>query len=363
MRRTLIFVGHGRPQDPRINPGGFSTASRLLFQSGFFDRWNTTIVDVSSKAFPREATLGLIMRGIRRIVAFTKACFRSQAGVALIFSAHGGSFLEKIIMCVVGSLLGVKCCLYIASGYFMDGVRRSKVPRLYKWILSIPQLLMCPSATWVRLYKEIGVGEERCVVVPNWIDVNSYAVCRKEQPVDDAVAFIFIGMLVEQKGVYELIEAAGQIRIDLPRARWTVVGGGPELDPLRRRASELGLSDQILFTGWATPEMVVEFLKRTDVLVLPTHTDAFPNVILEAMAAGLPVIATAVGGIPGFIRNGENGILVPPRDSLMLASAMSSLARDYELRKALSTAGIHYVSHVHDSRLVLGRLAAVLSSL
>lgn len=363
MKRTMIFVGHARSRDANINPGGFATSSRLLLESDFFDRWNTIVVDISSKAFPREGLFRLITRGIRRLAAFTKACLKSDSGIAVIFSAHRTSFIEKMIMCLVGTLLGVRCSLFIRSGYFMDDVRSSKVPRVYRWLLSIPQLLLCPSPAWVQFYNTIGIPPDRCVVVPNWIDVDSFTVCRKEQPPSDAVTFIFVGWLVGPKGVYEFVEAAGKIRNELPCARWIVVGGGPEQDALRRRASELGLSDRILFTGWARPEEVLEYLKLADVLVLPTHTDAFPNVILEGMAAGLPVITTAVGGIPGLIRNGENGILVPPGDSLILASAMSSLARNYELRKALSTAGIHYVSHVHDSRLVLSRLGAVLSSL
>lgn len=131
---------------------------------------------------------------------------------------------------------------------------------------------------------------------------------------------------------------------------WVIVGDGEEKDHLRCFSREKGLLDKVLFTGWVTREELVEYLKQADVFALPTYAEGFSNAMLEAMAAGLPVTTTPVGGIPGFITNGGNGILVPPRDSARLAEATVKLAK---FRRTL--VGSLSRGFEHDGGMALGR--------
>ena len=124
----------------------------------------------------------------------------------------------------------------------------------------------------------------------------------------------------------------------LPRAR-LVLGGAGELERAREMARSLGFEDALETPGWVVGEEKELLLKRAWVFTLPSHWEAMPMAVLEAMAAGLPVVATRVGGVPAAVADGESGILVEPRDPERLAEALVRLLRDSALRKAMGAAG------------------------
>src|SRR6266852_6782237 len=109
-----------------------------------------------------------------------------------------------------------------------------------------------------------------------------------------------------------LSETHGEIN-----ARLVIVGDGPEREPLEAAAASLGLSDRVVFTGQVNNVQV--YFAAADVLVNPSHSEGSPYVLLEAMAAGLPIVATAVGGVPEMVENNETALLVPASDPCALA--------------------------------------------
>jgi glycosyltransferase involved in cell wall biosynthesis len=115
-----------------------------------------------------------------------------------------------------------------------------------------------------------------------------------------------------------------------------IVGDGPERESLTRRASELGLAESVIFAGYRSD--VRAFYALADLLVLPSHTEGSPNVVLEAMAAGVPVVAMAVGGVPEILIHEQNGLLVPPGKLSEMAAAIERLEGDEQLRSRLSAA-------------------------
>ena len=116
-----------------------------------------------------------------------------------------------------------------------------------------------------------------------------------------------------------------------------VVGQGPELDNLRRLASELGLARVVRFAGLRPQVPSFHFL--FDVSVLSSVSEGFPNTLVEAMAAGRPIVATDVGGVRDAVRDRENGLLVPPRAPDAFADALRTLLRDAGLRQRMGAAG------------------------
>ena len=118
-----------------------------------------------------------------------------------------------------------------------------------------------------------------------------------------------------------------------------LVGGGPLESKLKELASELGVADQAHFLGYCELEAVRALLQGCSFFVLPSRSEPFGIVILEAMAVGKAVVATRVGGIPEFVSDGENGILVEPDDPQALAEALCKVAGDPALRERLGKAG------------------------
>jgi glycosyltransferase involved in cell wall biosynthesis len=166
---------------------------------------------------------------------------------------------------------------------------------------------------------------------------------------------LFVGRLVRRKGVDVLLEALGEA----DGVELVVVGDGPERRRLQRRAGDL----PVRFVGEQPREAVVHEMRRAQALVLPSlHGEGLPNVILEAMACGLPVVASDNGGIPEIVRDGETGLLVPSGDASALALAVRRLLADDALRERLRAGG-REVAAQHDWPGVVRSVEEVLTRL
>lgn len=134
--------------------------------------------------------------------------------------------------------------------------------------------------------------------------------------------------LVPVKGLDVLLRAARRVVDAAPRTRFVIVGGGREREALTRQAAELGLGERVIFTGERLN--VADYYALFDLFVLSSRTEGFSNVILEAMHFGVPVVATAVGGNPEIVREGETGLLAPPENPEALAGAILRSLADRE---------------------------------
>jgi glycosyltransferase involved in cell wall biosynthesis len=146
--------------------------------------------------------------------------------------------------------------------------------------------------------------------------------------------------VLPHKGYDDLVRALALLQEKLPRVKCLIVGKAPRRGYLRkllRRAEHLSIRERLIVAGFQ--EDVVPFLHAMDVFVLPSRTEGLPITILEAMAAGKPVVATAVGGIPEVVRDDETGLLVPPGDPGRLAEAVMRLLEAPALAKAMGEAG------------------------
>jgi glycosyltransferase involved in cell wall biosynthesis len=153
-----------------------------------------------------------------------------------------------------------------------------------------------------------------------------------------------VAHVLPHKGYDDLIQALALLQEKLPRAKCLIVGRAPRARYLRKllqRAERLSVRDRLIVVGFQ--EDVVPFLHAMDVFVLPSRTEGLPITILEAMAAGKPVVATAVGGIPEVVRDGETGLLAPPSDPGRLAEAVLRLLEAPTLAKAMGGAGRAWV--------------------
>lgn len=178
-----------------------------------------------------------------------------------------------------------------------------------------------------------GVSRNAITVIPNGIDVHTYPPprVRSQRHIVTTVA-----NLRAEKGHDVLLRAAARITREVPDAMFQLVGDGPMHDALAAQAASLGIAHAVRFLGHR--EDVPNVLHESDLFVLPSRTEAFPNGVLEAMAAGLPVVATRVGGIPELVTDGEDGVLVPAADENALAAAILALMREPDRALRLGSA-------------------------
>lgn len=179
----------------------------------------------------------------------------------------------------------------------------------------------------------VGVGRpEQIVSIPNGVPVDrakprrSRADVRAELGLGDEFAILSTGRLAEQKGLEYLIQAAALLRQDLPNARILLAGGGPLGKKLAKLISSLGLDDTVTMLGHRSD--VGDLLAACDLVALPSLWEGLSISLLEAMAAGRPIVTTSIGSNREVTNDGEAAVLVPPKDVASLAEAIRSLAAD-----------------------------------
>jgi glycosyltransferase involved in cell wall biosynthesis len=170
----------------------------------------------------------------------------------------------------------------------------------------------------------------RIAVIPNGVDLRPFA---PRPPGSILRRVVMVANLRPEKGHDVLIDAAGEVLRRFPDARFELVGTGPEHSRLLARVHSSGIAGAFTFAGHE--EDVAARLAAADIFVLPSRSEALPNAVLEAMAAGLPIVASEVGGIPELVEHGRTGLLVPPQRPSLLADRLCQLMGDpdraYEL--------------------------------
>lgn len=182
------------------------------------------------------------------------------------------------------------------------------------------------------------------------------------------VQIVTVGRLVEKKGFPDLLRALGQLKTSGRRITCRVYGDGPLLRPLTELRDLLGLADAVHFAGERSRETIIQALHSSDIFALtPTVTedgdrDGIPNVLVEAMACGLPVVSTSAGGIPELVTHGENGFLAAPGDVASIENHIATLLDSAKLRQQMGVAARRTVESGYDVNLAAERLMRIFLS-
>lgn len=180
------------------------------------------------------------------------------------------------------------------------------------------------------------------IVIPNGIDLERFQNLSREEArnklqikADDKI-IIFVGSLRPVKGVKYLIKAMKIVRQKEPNARLILIGNGEEKQDLVKLTGDLNLGNLITFVGQIPNEKVPEYMAASNVFVLPSLSEGFPLVSLEAMACGLPIVVSRVCGLPEIVEDGKNGFLVESGNPEQIAEKVLLLLEDDELRERMS---------------------------
>ncbi|MEP6462640.1 MAG: glycosyltransferase family 4 protein [Frankiaceae bacterium] len=207
--------------------------------------------------------------------------------------------------------------------------------------------------------------QSRIRLIHHGVDVERYLPGPAHQPAGPRLSIVSVGRLVEKKGFADLLEAL-RLLVDRGYApTCTIYGEGPLHDSLTERAGQLGLSTIVTFAGVRSREELLPLLQRADVFALTPYVtadgdrDGIPNVIVEAMACALPVVATSEAGVPEIVVDGLNGLLADPRDASGVADRLAAVADDAALRARLGAEARRTVLAGFDARDRARELAAL----
>jgi glycosyltransferase involved in cell wall biosynthesis len=217
------------------------------------------------------------------------------------------------------------------TGDHLTGLQKA----MQRWACRIADHVLVNAEAVRAVLVEDGYDPSRITVIRNGIDVARFRDRPKTGAVRSSLGIPEDAKVVAVKGLEYFLDAAVLLSGRFDNARFLIVGDSISQayrDELERRADSLGLSDRVIFTGFRSD--VPDLLAEVCVSVLPSLSEGLSNVVLESMAAGVPVVATAVGGTGEMIEDGKSGLVVPPRDAQALADAVGSLLED-PLRRLL----------------------------
>ncbi len=348
--RRIVMVGSALDVK-----GGVSAMARVCESEGLFARSGVEYVashcDGSAPRKLARASLALLRVAARlaaRKVALLHVHLNSDA-----------SFWRKALFVAAAHRAGVPYVLHVHCGNFGRFVSERAGARGQ----AIARRMLVEAAAVVAL-SPAGAAELQAIAPGVAVEVipNPVALAPSSSAPEGPPVVASLGMLTEAKGALDLVRAWSVASRACPGARLVLAGTG-EVLRVRALVAELGLTDSIELPGWIGPAERRALLRRASVFVLASRAEALPMAVLEAMAAGVPVVATRVGGVPWMLEEGDAGVLVPPRDIGALADALGALMADPRRRAVLSRAGRERVAREFDASVVLPRIERLWSGL
>ncbi len=278
-------------------------------------------------------------------------CFRLARDHDLI---HANWSINGLIAGCVGMILK-KPVITTLRGSDMQRAQSGKVDYfLLKLCVRVSNKVTAVSETIKNILIEQFPGHrDKIVTISNGIGQQFLEVERKNQE-HSPVIFTTAGSLTPQKGMHIILQAMGIIKNKFD-VKLNLLGDGPDMDTLRSLARELGIHEKVSFFGDVPHSQMPSYLEAGHVFILASFSEGRPNVILEAMATGMPIIASDIAGVKELISDSETGLLFKTGDAQDLASQMEHVVHDIDLQKKIGQAAKRYIL---DNKLLMSRTAA-----
>jgi len=231
--------------------------------------------------------------------------------------------------------------------------------RSVAWSMRRVARLVVPSGFLQQVFGQHGMQAE---ILPNVVDLQRFHPAVQSETAAPTGTQLLVARNLEP--IYDnatAVRAFALVRQAVPQARLVVAGTGPELGALQALADELGLARHVQFTGRLDRDAMADCLRRSSVALNPSLVDNTPNSVLEALASGVPVVSTEVGGVPYLVTHGQTALLVPPADATAMAQQVLRLLREPGLAAELRANGLREVQRYTWSA-VAPRLGAVYSA-
>lgn len=301
------------------------------------------------------SVLTRVLAFARGLVSFLRLLLGRRPDVVHLHAAKDASVARKAALLWVARAVRVPVVLHVHAGEF--GAFYDRMPRPVRWL--IRRTLRRASAVvalgnlQARRLHHIA-PDARIVAIPNAIRIVGPG---HRANGSEPVHVVFLGRIGDAKGTFTLLDAWAKLVTDgsnLGRPQLTIAGDG-EVDRARAVVARLDLAGSVQVHSWLSASEVADLLGTAHVLTLPSRYEGQPMAILEAMARGLCVVATAVGGIPELIEDGASGVFVPPDDVDALAAALRTVISDHEVRGRLGDAALDRARQTFDVDVIWRR--------
>ena len=257
---------------------------------------------------------------------------------------HAQWLYSGIIARILKKIRGIPYVITLRGSDVLIARKAKHSARLAAWVLKGASAITTVNQEMKDWVTAQGISSEIVSVIRNGVALQGL----RKKKADDAICrFIFVGSLVPGKGVHYLVQAFASVYAFEKNIRLFIVGDGVEAEDLKAEVRKNGLSDAVVFSGIKGSDEIPGFMRQADCLVLPSLSEGIPNVILEAMACALPVIASDLPGIREVVEDKETGLLVAARDVEGLAKNLCALAQNPEQREKMGAAAYRHLSEMN----------------
>ncbi|HEY0504053.1 MAG TPA: glycosyltransferase [Lysobacter sp.] len=340
---------------PVLAPGGSERFLQNLATRLPADRYRITLVQLHEHRMPDNRGRSLMTQPHLRLLSLPVNAVYDASGL------HAWRELSRMLRRerfdvvqsqhekadVLNALLPrVPGTVYVSNRRDMGFKKSARLQQLFRRLNPRYDTVVAPARQILSgLAEREGLDPLRMTWIPNGVDTRRYAPAPLQKRLDarrglglddDAVVFGCVARMTEVKRHADLVDAFAQVRGSLPQARLLLVGDGPLLPEVRERIAARGVQDAVMLL--CARDDVDTLLPAMDALVLPSSSEGMSNAILEAMACGLPVVATSVGGNLHLVQHETTGLLVPPLDPISLAAALQWLGASPHARRRMGQA-------------------------
>lgn len=259
-----------------------------------------------------------------------------------IHLAYDMSFYRKLIIVIIGCLKKDLIFVHLHGSEFERFYTNSGwfQKKLISWMFNHTSALLVLSKKW-KLFVETICDNSNINILYNGADPEHFMPYLPKS--NNSINILFMGVLGRRKGSYDLIEAFIPIYNKFPNVN-LILGGDGEIDKTHSIIIDKGIDDRVKLMGWLSGQNKIDAFRNADIYVLPSYNEGLPVSILEAMAAGLPIISTPVGGIAEAVIEGVNGYLVNPGDIKSISRNLAHLCEDDSLRKIMGEESIRLIN-------------------
>lgn len=333
--------------------GGISSVVGVYEQAGLFDRQKIEYL-VSHRDGNAVAKAVAALRAWLRLAGLLVA---RRISLLHVHMSHRASCWRKLAFIWPAYALGVPVIIHLHGSEFAEFYERECRPwqrRLISRTFDRAARVIVLSESWRRWVRGMTVNED-VMTLHNPVTVPELPANRApRQP----GRLLFLGRLGHRKGTYDLLSALGQI----DRASLWLCGDG-EIDACRETVQKLGLEKRVEFLGWVRGADKERLLREASVYVLPSYREGLPMSVLEAMAAGLPVVSTRIGGIPEAVTDGVEGYLIDAGDTTALADRLHRLSAAPQQAAAMGRAAYARVRSDFSAEVIVPKLEALYAEL
>lgn len=368
---------HTRPRVLVVGPvfrgkqaGGIEMFNQILLTSDLAQRYELLHLDTTRTPMGagKAGTLALInfYYFFRQLVALSTILVLRRPALMHVPITDRIAFWKEGAFMLLGRLVGVPVLGHVHGSMFKELFKDRPwlIRQAMIRVLRLPNVIIALSEGWRSFMVEHIDPHLPVVIVPNTVDsgIAQLAHRTRQTPPTDGVMVLYMASLHKRKGILEALQAVERVQAVDPSVRFVFAGGikaESERAEIEQACAALRDNPNVSFPGIVTGDDKIRLFEQASLFILPSYHENFPIAVLEAMAAGLPLVVTPVGALPEVLREGENCLYVQPGDVAGLAERIIRLVTDPQLRAAQGAANVALFRQEYDQPAILAKIEQV----